>query len=68
MLVLLNNGELQFRKGGLTLWRTNIYSPVDLKNCTARMESVGIVIRDQNDRLIWQMLTKEYVQALGLDV
>jgi hypothetical protein len=50
------------------LWQTNIYSPVDLKGCTARLEAVGLVVRDGGSRVIWQMLSKDYIQALGLDI
>ena len=47
MIILMTNGELQVRKGGLTLWKTNIYAPNDLKGCYARLEAEGLVIRDQ---------------------
>ncbi len=67
-LLLQNNGELQVLKGGLPLWRTNIYAPVDLKGCTAKLEDVGIVVRDPSNRVIWQMLSSSYVSALSLDV
>lgn len=56
------------RKGGITLWRTNIFAPEPLKGCYAKLETTGMVVRDAADRVIWQMLSKEYVSQLQLDI
>lgn len=61
MMLLLDNGEFQIRKGGINLWRTNIFAPESLKGCYAKLEATGMVIRDAADRIIWQMLSKDYV-------
>jgi len=64
MMLLQDNGEFQVRKGGITLWRTNIYAPEALKGCYVKLEATGVVVRDGADRIVWQMLSKEYVTQL----
>ena len=45
LLLMQGNGELQIRRGGITTWRTNIYSSTDI-GCKMTVEQRGMVIRD----------------------
>lgn len=54
-LMLLDNGEVQVRKGGITVFRTALFASMPLKGCTLTLESVGLVAKDNRGRSIWQM-------------